>query len=62
MTQVRDVSQGARPYVAEFLYGRSVMAGAGELGLFGRAMNRATALDGAVRPELVAGARFNVSY
>ena len=61
-TQSFDATQNVRPLVAEMLYGRTIFAGAGELGLFGRAETRAVGLDGRSTPALTTGARFRFAY
>ena len=62
VTQSFAATQNVRPLVAELLYGRSVMGGAGELGLFTRAETRGTDAAGHSTPVMMTGARFRVSY
>ena len=61
VTQFVDAGTADRPYVAEFLYGHDVANGAGEWGLFGR-MQTVSTYAGRTGGELMAGARFRISY
>ena len=62
VTQSFDATQNTRPLVAELLYGRTVLHGAGELGLFTRAETRGVDAAGHTTPVMTTGARFRVSY
>lgn len=61
VTQMVDAKAADRRQVAEFLYGHDVLSGAGEWGVFGRAETRSE-FSGRQRPEMMAGARFRISY
>lgn len=59
VTQSLDVSAKARPYAAEFLYGRPLMDGMGEITLFGRAEGN----EGEPKSDrYIAGGRFSVKF
>lgn len=62
VTQSFDAAQNARPLVAEMLYARSVMDGAGEVGVFTRAENRGVDLQGRSAPVVMSGAKFTLRY
>ena len=62
VTQSFDATQSVRPLVAELMYGRSVLHGAGEVGLFSRAETRGVDAAGHTTALVMTGARFRVSY
>ena len=62
VTQTFDATQNVRPFVAELLYGRAVMQGAGELGLFTRTETRGVDQASRSTPVLMTGARLRISY
>ena len=62
VSQTFDATQNVRPMVAELLYARSVLNGAGELGVFGRAETRGLALDGTSTAVFMTGAKLRLRY